>query len=130
MAVCPRLIRFAGEPEGIKLLHQPTAGLQARNEGIPFAAPLRILTVPSGPGREMAIAHNRYDRTYTAVARLRVPGLGLADSARRDQRVAGWGGLLAGLCTEGNPIIRVQAWQDDVVRAPPPALRRRGRGAH
>ena len=74
-------------------------------------APLRILTVPSGPGREMAIAHNRYDRTYTAVARLRVPGLGLADSARRDQRVAGWGGLLAGLCTEGNPIIRVQAWQ-------------------
>jgi hypothetical protein len=74
-------------------------------------APLRILTVPSGPGREMAIAHNRYDRTYTAVGRLRVPGLGLADSARRDQRVAGWGGLLAGLCTEGNPIIRVQAWQ-------------------
>ena len=74
-------------------------------------APLRILAVPSGPGRQMAIAHNRYDRTYTAVARLRVPGLGLADSARRDQRVAGWGGLLAGLCTEGNPIIRVQAWQ-------------------
>ena len=25
--------------------------------------------------------------------------------------MAGWGGLLAGLCTEGNPIIRVQAWQ-------------------
>ena len=74
-------------------------------------APLRILAVPSGPGPEIAIAHNRYDRTYTAVARLRVPGLGLADSARRDQRVAGWGGLLAGLCTEGNPIIRVQAWQ-------------------
>jgi hypothetical protein len=74
-------------------------------------APLTILAVPSGPGREMAIAHNRYDRTYTAIARLRVPGLGLADSARRDQRVAGWGALLAGLCTEGNPIIRVQAWQ-------------------
>jgi hypothetical protein len=74
-------------------------------------APLTILAVPSGPGREMAIAHNRYDRTYIAVARLRVPGLGLADSARRDQRVAGWGGLLASLCTESNPIIRVQAWQ-------------------
>jgi hypothetical protein len=42
--------------------------------------PLTILAVPSGPGREMAIAHNRYDRTYTAVARLRVPGLGLATS--------------------------------------------------
>ena len=59
----------------------------------------------------MAVAHNRYDRTYTAVARLRVPGLGLADSARRDQRVAGWGALLAGLCIEGDPMIRVQAWQ-------------------
>ena len=73
----------------------------------------RCVSWPSRPcpGRELAIAHNRYDRTYTAVARIRVPGLGLADSARRDQRVAGWGGLLAGLCTEGNPIIRVQACQ-------------------
>jgi hypothetical protein len=35
----------------------------------------------------------------------------LVDSTRRDQRVSGWGGLLAGLCTEGNPITRVQALQ-------------------
>ena len=74
-------------------------------------APLRILGVPTGRGGEMAIAHDRSRRTYTAVARLRIPGIGLADSGRRDQRVAGWGGLLAGLCTEGNPIVRVQAWQ-------------------
>jgi hypothetical protein len=74
-------------------------------------APLRILGVPSRPGRDMALAHHRYDRTYTAIARIRLPGIGLADTVRRDQRVAGWGGLLAGLCTEGNPVIRVQAWQ-------------------
>jgi hypothetical protein len=74
-------------------------------------APLRILTVPSGPDRELAVAHHRYDRTYTAVARIGFPGIGLADSGRRDQRVAGWGALLAGLCTEGNPIVRVQALQ-------------------
>src|SRR5208283_2466865 len=44
LAVCPRLIRFAREPESIKLLHQPTAGLQARNEGVPFATRLLVLT--------------------------------------------------------------------------------------
>ncbi len=74
-------------------------------------APLRILSVPSGPGREMALAYHRYDRSYTAIARVRIPGIGLADSGGRDQRVAGWGGLLAGLCAEGNPIVRVQTWQ-------------------
>ncbi len=73
-------------------------------------APLRLLSVPAGPG-DVAVVHHAYDRTYTAVARVRYPGIGLADSARRDQRVAGWGGLLAGLCAEGSPIIRVQALQ-------------------
>jgi hypothetical protein len=70
-----------------------------------------IHAVPSGRGRELAVAHHRYDRTWTAVAKVRFAGIGLADSARRDQRVSGWGGLLAGLCTEGQPIIRVQALQ-------------------
>ncbi len=74
-------------------------------------APLRILAVQTGPGRQMAVVHHRRDRSYAAVARIRIPGIGLADSARRDQRVAGWGGLLSGLCTEGNPLIRVQAFQ-------------------
>jgi hypothetical protein len=74
-------------------------------------APLRILAVPTGPGRQMAVVHHRRDRTYAAVARIRIPGIGLADSTRRDQRVAGWGALLSGLCTEGNPLIRVQAFQ-------------------
>lgn len=73
-------------------------------------APLRLLSVPAN-GRDLAIVENRHDRTYTAVARVRFPGIGLADSARRDQRVAGWGALLASLCTEGTPLIRVQALQ-------------------
>jgi len=73
-------------------------------------APLRLLSVPAA-GRDLAVVENRHDRTYTAVARVRFPGIGLSDSARRDQRVAGWGGLLASLCTEGTPLIRIQAVQ-------------------
>jgi hypothetical protein len=73
-------------------------------------APLRLLSVPAA-GRDLAVVENRHDRTYTAVARVRFPGIGLSDSARRDQRVAGWGALLASLCTEGSPLIRVQALQ-------------------
>jgi len=73
-------------------------------------APLRILEADTG-NSTMAVVHHRYDRTYTAVAKIKFPGIGLVDSARRDQRVAGWGTLLSGLCTEGNPIIRVQALQ-------------------
>jgi hypothetical protein len=74
-------------------------------------APLRILEAESGSGGTMAVIHHRHDSTYTAVARIRYPGIGLVDSARREQRVSGWGQLLSGLCSEGNPIIRVQALQ-------------------
>ena len=74
-------------------------------------APLRILQAELRPGTGVAVAHHRYDRTYTAVARIRVPGIGLVDSGRREARVAGWGALLSGLCAEGNPIVRVQALQ-------------------
>ncbi|MEV6986485.1 SCO6880 family protein [Sphaerisporangium sp. NPDC051017] len=74
-------------------------------------APLTILEADFGNGGTIAVAHNRYERTFTAVARIRFPGIGLVDSSRRDLRVAGWGGLLSGLCTEGNPIVRVQALQ-------------------
>jgi hypothetical protein len=72
-------------------------------------APLTILQADTGSGDVVAVVHHRRDHTYTAVAKIRFPGIGLVDSARRDQRVAGWGGLLASLCTEGNAIIRVQA---------------------
>jgi hypothetical protein len=84
-------------------------------------APVRLLSVPAG-GRDVAVACHRYDRTYTAVARVRFAGIGLADSGSREQRVAGWGGLLAGLCTEASPLIRVQALQR-IVPEPGVALR-------
>ncbi len=74
-------------------------------------APLVILEA-SMPGVDaLAVVHHRLDRTFTAVAKVRYPGIGLVDSSRRDQRVSGWGAVLAGLCTEGNPIVRVQALQ-------------------
>ncbi|HEY1619737.1 MAG TPA: SCO6880 family protein [Streptosporangiaceae bacterium] len=74
-------------------------------------APLRILNAVTAAGQPLAVLHHPYDRTYTSVARLSYPGIGLADSGRRDRRVAGWGSLLAGLCTEGQPITRVQVLQ-------------------
>lgn len=74
-------------------------------------APVKIMQGQGPHGGPLAVAYHRLDRTYTAVARVRYSGISLVDSTRRDQRVAGWGALLAGLCTEGNPIIRVQALQ-------------------
>jgi hypothetical protein len=73
-------------------------------------APLRILAIPSGGG-DLAVIHHALDQTYTAVARITVPGIALADSGHRDQRIDGWGALLAALCTEGSPVTRVQALQ-------------------
>ena len=74
-------------------------------------APIRILAAETGTGGTMAVLCHGKDRTYTAVARVSFAGLGLADSARREAQVSGWGRLLAGLCTEGHPIISVQAIQ-------------------
>jgi hypothetical protein len=111
------LLSFRGQHKFASGPFSPPPGTVAANPKQPrmdlpgILAPLTILSVPSGENKELAVAHHRCDRTYTAVARVRFPGIGLVDSARRDQRVAGWGGLLASLCTEGNPIVRVQALQ-------------------
>ncbi len=108
---------FAGGPYTAAPVMWPASGDGASDDGdgplmeLPgILAPLRLLSVPAA-GRDLAVVHHPHDRTYTAVARVRFPGIGLADSARRDQRVAGWGALLAGLCAEGSPIVRVQALQ-------------------
>jgi hypothetical protein len=74
-------------------------------------APVQIPETQMPGGGPLAIAYHRHDRTYTAVAKVRFPGIGLVDTSRREQRVAGWGALLAGLCTEGGTIVRVQALQ-------------------
>jgi hypothetical protein len=77
-------------------------------------APVRILAAETGTGDTMAVLYHPHERTYTAVARIRFAGIGLADSARRDAQVTGWGRLLASLCVDGHPIIRVQAIQRSV----------------
>lgn len=73
-------------------------------------APVRILCADWGGG-QMGVLHHPRAATMTAVARIRSTGIGLVDSHRRDQRVSGWGQLLSGLCQEGNPIVRAQAFQ-------------------
>lgn len=86
-------------------------------------APLRFLRAETGRGTHVAVVHHPLDNTFTVVARISGAGLSLADTSRRDARVAGWGSLLASLCTETNAIVRVQA----CVRAVPgdsTALRR------
>jgi Putative type VII ESX secretion system translocon, EccE len=106
--------RAHGQPAtvtGEVIRDEETAADEAAGLELPgILAPLRLLSVPAA-GRDLAVVEHRYDRTYTAVARVRVPGIGLSDSARRDQRVAGWGSLLASLCTEGGPVTRVQVVQ-------------------
>lgn len=72
---------------------------------------LRFLTAESGTGREIAVVHHPLDQTYTAVARVSYPGIALADTARQEMRVAGWGALLAGLCVENNPLVRIGSLQ-------------------
>jgi hypothetical protein len=92
--------------------HGFSRGRKRKRADLPgVLAPIEILEDEFPDGTPIAIVHHRIDKTYTAIARITYPGLGLVDTDRREQRVAGWGGLLAGLCTEGNPIIRVQAFQ-------------------
>lgn len=74
-------------------------------------APLTIMQGEMPGGAPLAIAYHRIDRTYTAVAKVKFAGIGLVDSTRREQRVSGWAGLMAGLCQEGNPMVRIQAMQ-------------------
>jgi hypothetical protein len=81
-------------------------------------APLRFLDAETlgclgaaAPTGHIGVVHHPLDQTFTAVARVRYPGIALADSARRDARVAGWGGLLAQLCNEASPFTRISVVQ-------------------
>jgi hypothetical protein len=106
----------------------------------PLAA-LRFLEADTGAllpaaGERIAVVHHPLDQTYAAVAAIRYPGIALADAARRDARVAGWGGLLAQLCAESSPFIRISVvqrtvpddgtalrrWHDEAIRADSPTL--------
>jgi hypothetical protein len=117
--------RTRGQHKFISGAFNPNGGAgSAKPIDLPgILAPVRILDARMPDGQPLAISHHAIDRTFTAVARVRFPGIGLVDSSRRDQRVSGWGALLQGLCTEGNPITRVQALQR-LIPEPGAALRR------
>jgi hypothetical protein len=107
------ILRFRGQTRFLSGAFAPRkAGTDEPKMDLPgILAPLTILEADGGGGDPIAVVHHQLDRTFTAVARIRFPGIGLVDSHRRDQRVAGWGELLNSQCTEGNPIIRIQALQ-------------------
>ncbi|MFD9687301.1 SCO6880 family protein [Kitasatospora sp. NPDC059088] len=112
-AVSFEILRFRGQNRFLSGAFAPRkAGTDEPKLDLPgILAPLTILEADAGNGAPIAVINHQLDRTYTAVARVRFPGIGLVDSHRRDQRVASWGELLNSQCTEGNPIIRIQALQ-------------------
>jgi len=65
-------------------------------------------------GREVGVISDRRAGTYTAVLAVRVRSFGLLDRAEQERRLAGWGGVLAGLARENNPISRLQ-WVERTV---------------
>jgi Putative type VII ESX secretion system translocon, EccE len=71
-------------------------------------APLRILTAQDGMGADIAVLHHPHAHTYTAVAAVDSAGLGLLDPDRADVAVQAWGEVLASLCSENQPVARVQ----------------------
>ncbi|MGW3184449.1 SCO6880 family protein [Kitasatospora sp. NPDC001119] len=70
-------------------------------------ARLEFLTVPTGAGREIGVVHDPLQGHYSAIMEVRYPGIALADTARVNARVSGWGGFLRGHCVEGGPIVRI-----------------------
>jgi Putative type VII ESX secretion system translocon, EccE len=71
-------------------------------------APLRILTAQRDAGNDIAVLHHPHARTYTAVATVDSAGLGLLGPDRAEAMVQAWGEVLASLCTEDQPVARVQ----------------------
>ena len=74
------------------------------------AAGLRFLDAPNGRDGTIAVVHDPVARTYTAVLRVRYPGLALAATDRQDRRVSAWGGLLESLCVDDTPLVGYPSW--------------------
>ena len=104
-----RLLKLARKATFLSGAFAPGRGVQAPRLDLPgVLAPLRILTGQDGHGDEIAVLHHRQARTYTAIAAVEPTGLGLLDADRAEAMVAAWGEVLASLCTENQPIARVQ----------------------
>ncbi|MBS2546912.1 PrgI family protein [Catenulispora sp. NL8] len=87
----------------------PERGVEPSRLDLPgVLASLRILTAQDGVGRDIAVLHHPQACTYTAVAAVDPAGLGLLDADRAEAMVQAWGEVLASLCTEEQPIARVQ----------------------
>lgn len=87
----------------------PGRGTQPMRLDLPgVLAPLRILTATDGTGADIAVLHHPHARTFTAVAAVDSAGLGLLDPDRAEAKVQAWGEVLASLCTEDQPVARVQ----------------------
>jgi hypothetical protein len=87
----------------------PGRGTEPPRPDLPgVLAPLRILTAKEGTGADIAVLHHPHARTYTAVAAVDTAGLGLLDADRAETKVQAWGDVLASLCTEDQPLVRLQ----------------------
>ena len=87
----------------------PSRGTGPARPDLPgVLAPLRILTAADGTGKDFAVLHHPHACTYTAVAAVDSAGLGLLEPDRAEAMVQAWGEVLASLCTEDQPVARVQ----------------------
>ncbi|QDP95348.1 PrgI family protein [Microlunatus elymi] len=73
-------------------------------------AHLRLINfvLDGGEGAEIAVVHDPYAKTYTAVLALEGSTFALLETSVRASRVDAWGSLLAQLCSENGVINRIQ----------------------
>jgi hypothetical protein len=82
----------------------------------PFLGDLEILEGANGWARRLRLAnvgivHDRRQRAYTGVLRVRGREFALLETGEQDRLLAGWGNVLGGFCRERGPIARV-AWSE------------------
>jgi hypothetical protein len=92
----------SGRPEPVAHLPEAARGLE-------------LLAAPLG-GESVGVIKDRHRRSYTAALAVRVTSFGLLDRGEQEARLAGWGGVLAGLARAGSPVSRIQ-WVERTVPA-------------
>ena len=93
---------------------QPTDGTPLRAESTvaegdrpPGLHGIRLVDV-AFRGGQVGVIHDHHGDLLTAVLGVRVGSFSLLGAAEQEQRLAGWGGVLAALSREGSPVSRVQ----------------------